>query len=168
MTVDEHMDDKALRDFAVDPEHADRRETTEFAQSKRRLDADGHYQCFICGGKDNLQAHHFFGEWMFAPVVDLEQIRALSQIFDVYGYGRLLAHKPVASVDDIRNMMVLCQPHHTGVDHVDGGGGTGIHSLTFPSWIIQRVAKQGLNPIPQQGESFAQAMQRVKDQAGAA
>jgi hypothetical protein len=48
---------------------------------------------------------------------------------------------PLTTVDDVRNMMVLCQKHHTGKEH-------GIHEITFPIWISQKIAKAGMNPVP--------------------
>lgn len=44
--------------------------------------------------------------------------------------------QPVESPDDIRNLLVLCETHHRGVD-------TGVHKLTFPIWLPQRAAQQG-------------------------
>ncbi|UOF90748.1 hypothetical protein LSG31_00250 [Fodinisporobacter ferrooxydans] len=85
------------------------------------------------------------------------------ETFDVYGYGRLLKNQPITSVDDIRNMMVLCQEHHTGVDHENGGSGTGIHELTFPVWLIQKLAKRGVDAVPQSGETLQQATETVRE-----
>jgi len=86
--------------------------------------------------------------------------------FDPYGYSKAMSDQPITSVDDVRNMLVLCQAHHTGVDHKDGGGGTGIHALTFSSWIAQAVCK--ISPVPRKGETFAQAKARVKAQEASA
>lgn len=157
-----HDEKRVLHDFAVDPDHTERSESPEFRATKKRLKEDGHYQCWQCGGTESLQVHHLFCEYMFQAVVDYDKLKAMCEEWDVYGYGKLLRAKPITSPDDIRNMMVLCQAHHTGVDHEDGGGATGIHCLPFPEWIIQKMALAGANPVPQQGETFAQAEARVR------
>lgn len=100
---------------------------------------------------------------MFENVVDFEKLKEFCEEWDIYGYGRLLRKQPITTVDDIRNQMVLCRDHHVSVDHADGGGGTGIHDLTFPSWLIQKLAKDGANPIPQKGETLAQTEEDVKE-----
>lgn len=160
----EHVEHRVLHDFAIDPDHVERSESAEFRSAKERLRQDGHYQCWVasCRSTEHLQVHHLGAEWMFANVVDFERLKAFLEAFDPYGYSKLLRNKPIESVDDIRNMLVLCQPHHTGVDHEDGNGGTGIHSVTFPTWASQCVTVDGGNPVPQQGETFSQAESRIK------
>lgn len=158
-----HIEAKTIRDIVIDPDHAARTESAVFAEAKKRLKADGHYKCWICGSTDNLQVHHFAAEYMFATIADLDKVKEFVEEFDVYGYGRLLKSQPIVSIEEVRCLMVLCQTHHTGVDHEDGNSGTGIHSLTFPSWIIQKLAKNGCNPIPQPGETEAQTEEAVKE-----
>jgi hypothetical protein len=67
----------------------------------------------------------------------------------------------MTSPDDVRNMLVLCQEHHTGVDHENSG--TGIHQITFPVWLIQKLAKTGIDAVPQSGETLEQAEQTLKE-----
>lgn len=161
--TDIHMESRTLHDAVVDPDHHDRTTSAEFHASVARLKEDGHYQCWICGGSDHLQVHHRALEYMFANIGDLEKVKAFCEEWDVYGYGRLLKARPMLSKDDIRNQMVLCQAHHTGVDHENNNTGTGVHSLTFSSWIIQKLCIEGANPVPQKGETWQQAMERVKE-----
>jgi hypothetical protein len=165
MTVEiteEHLENRELHDFVIDPDHDQRTESPEFRKSKKRLKEDGHMICWICDGTKDLQVHHLAGEYMFNNVIDFDLLKEFCEEWDIYGYGKLLKAKPIATVDDIRNMMVLCQPHHTGVNHEDGGGGTGIHALTFSSWVMQKLALKGADPVPQQGETFEQAKARIK------
>ena len=161
MSVPEHLIQRTLRDAVVDPAHAAREESPAFRAAKGRLQADGHWQCWVCGATENLQVHHFVAEWMFKDLVDLDRMKATAEALDPYGYGRLLRNVPISDPEDIRGMMVLCQAHHTGVDHADGGSGTGIHEITFPTWIMQRVAKPGLNPVPQPGETWPDVLKRL-------
>lgn len=160
MTI-EHMEQRLIKDWVVDPDHAARTESSVFRKAKERLKEDGHYKCFICGTDKNIQIHHFVAEYMFENIADLDKAKEIAEIFDVYGYGKLLKNQPLTSIEDVRCLMALCQTHHTGVDHADGNSGTGIHSLTFPSWIIQRVARDGANPVPQPNETVEQAESRI-------
>jgi hypothetical protein len=159
--TDMHMEKRLIHDYAVDPEHHDRDESTEFRDAKRRLKEDGHYKCYICGTTENIQVHHRGVEYMFANLANWDAVKEYLEENDIYGYGRLLRKNPITSKDDVRNQMCLCQEHHTGVDHEDGGGGTGAHSLTNSTWIMQKLAKPGCNPVPQKGETFEDAMARI-------
>jgi hypothetical protein len=157
-----HIESKTIHDFAIDPEHHERTESAEFDATKKRLREDGHYHCYICGTEENIQIHHRALEYMFTNVGDMEKVKAFCEEWDVYGYGKLLKNKPMTSQDDIRNAMALCGAHHTGVDHENNSTGTGIHSLSFSSWIIQKLCLDGANPIPQKGETSDQAIARIK------
>lgn len=157
-----HIESRTIHDVVVDPDHANRTESETFRKAKERLKQDGHYKCWICGTDKDIQIHHFVAEYMFENIADLDKAKEVAETFDIYGYGRLLKHQPLESVEDVRCLMALCQTHHTGVDHADERSGTGIHSLTMPSWLIQRVARDGANPIPQPGETEAQTEAEVK------
>ncbi len=160
--VAEHAQTRTLHEVVITPDHVERTESAEFRASKERLRADGHYACWVCGSTENLQVHHFGIEWSLAGIADWNKVAAFCEEWDPYGYGRLLRNHPIDSADDVRNMLVLCQEHHTGVDHADGGSGTGIHSLTFPAWIVQKLARTGADPIPQVGESVQQTMDAIQ------
>ena len=136
-------------------------ESPEFRKAKERLKADGHFVCWVCGTTEGLQLHHYGAEWSLAAVTKFDALKEYCETFDAYGYGRLLRNQPITTVDDIRNMMWLCQSHHTGVDHADGGSGTGIHEITFPAWVAQKLCDADV--IPQAGETQEQAMENVKE-----
>lgn len=157
----EHVMKRTLHEVVITPDHVRRTESKQFRASKKRLRADGHYHCWVCGSKDNLQVHHFGIEWSLANVADWEKVKAFVEEWDPYGYGRLLRNVPMTSADDVRNMLVLCQEHHTGVDHADGGSGTGIHEMSFPIWLVQKLGRADV--VPQKGETVEQAMQDVKE-----
>lgn len=158
-----HFESRTLKDYVIDPDHYGRTESSEFEQAKKRLREDGHYLCYICGTTENLQVHHRGLEYMFSNIGDMAKVKEFVEEWDVYGYGRLLKNRPIESKDDIRNQMVLCQKHHTGVDHENDGTGTGIHNMTFSSWIIQKLCLEGANPVPQAGETGEQALKRVTE-----
>lgn len=134
-----------LLEVVETPEHIQRKgESAEFHRGVERLKVDGHYRCWICGSLEDLQTHHLISEWSIWNSVDPSKLFDVAAIFDPYGYSRSpeFAGKPVESVDDIRNFMVLCQKHHTGQV-------TGIHSTTFSAWISQKIAKDGVEIVPQ-------------------
>lgn len=156
-----HEQKRTLTEIVITPEHTERTESAEFRHTKERLKTDGHFQCWVCGSTENLQVHHFGAEWSLEGVTDFAKLKEFCEEWDPYGYGRLLRNQPITSADDVRNMLVLCQSHHTGVDHADGNSGTGIHSLSFPVWVIQKLAKDGCDPVPQQGESAEQVLEEL-------
>jgi hypothetical protein len=160
--VKEHEIMRHLTEIIITPEHAERKESEEFRRNKERLKEDGHYKCYICGSTKNLQVHHFGCEWSLEKVCDFDKLKQFCEEFDPYGYGRLLKNKPMDSVDDIRNLLVLCQEHHTGVDHADGGSGAGVHELTMPIWIIQKLAKKDEIPVPQEGQTVQEVEEEIK------
>lgn len=162
-TIAEHTEYRTLKDFLIDPDHAKREgESAEFDRSVKRLKEDGHYKCRVSGSTENLQVHHFGCEWMFENIVDYDKLKTYLEEHDIYGYSRLLKNQPITSVDDIRNLEVLSQPYHTGVDHENNNSGIGVHDLSEPSFNIQIVCLDGADPIPQPGETFAQTLERIK------
>jgi hypothetical protein len=160
--VKQHIIERKLRETVITPDHVKRTESEEFRHSKERLRVDGHYQCWVCGATNDLQVHHFAVEWSLQSLADWDKVKAFVEEWDPYGYGRLLRNQPMTSADDVRNMLVLCQEHHTGVDHEDGGSGTGIHEMTFPVWIIQKLAREGEDPVPQKGETVEAASENIE------
>lgn len=157
-----HKQAKKLYEVIVIPGHVERKESKEFKKSKQRLKDDGHYECWICGSKEDLEVHHYAAAWSLSNVVDFEKLKKFCEEWDPYGYGKLLKNKPIETVDDVRNMLVLCQDHHTGNSDIEKCG-TGIHNITFPTWIIQKVAKDELNPVPQDGETADSVMAELED-----
>lgn len=155
---------RRLREVVITPEHAEREESEEFRRAKERLKADGHWRCWVCGSTENLQAHHYGCEWSLWEACDPAKLKAFLEEWDPYGYGRLLRRKLIESPDDIRNLLVLCQEHHTG-GAVDGAA-NGIHEITFPVWIIQRLAKDGLDPVPQDSEPPGEVLRQLEKRPG--
>lgn len=161
MSVPEHVQTRTLHDDVIDPAHADRTESPAFRAARERIQTDGHWQCWVCGTTDQLELHHFLAEYEFKDIVDLTEMKFVAETLDVYGYGHLLRNNPITDPEDVRCYMTLCRPHHIGVDHSDGGSGTGIHELTFSTFLMQRLAKKGLDPVPQAGETFADVLKRL-------
>ncbi|PWI57891.1 hypothetical protein BM613_06685 [Sulfoacidibacillus thermotolerans] len=153
---------RSLRELVIIPEHAKRTETEEFRKSKERLQEDGHYRCWVCGTTERLQVHHYGIEWSLAHLADWNKVKAFCEEWDPYGYGHLLRNIPLKSPDDIRNLLVLCEPHHIGIDHRDEESGIGIHELTFPIFLIQKLSIKGIDAVPQSEETLQHAEETIK------
>ena len=148
--------------------HEERTESPEFRASVKRLKDDGHYVCWMSGLKDgdkrpdgtivDLQVHHCFMEWCLEEVCDFARLKSMCEEWDIYGYGRLMKNIPITSVDDIRQMLVLDQIFHTG--GASDGVANGIHFIPFPYWIAQKIAKDGMNPIPENTADLKADMQK--------
>jgi hypothetical protein len=170
-----HLIERTLKVLSVDPNQVQREESQAFREAKERLRQDGHYVCYVCGKTEEqakatgyaIESHHFGCEWQYADIVDFEKLKEYLLQHDIYGYSRLLQHQPLISVDDVRNQMALCTPHHRLADKADGGTGTGAHDLDAPTWTIQIVCKDGMNPVPQEGETAEQVLQRIEAALGA-
>ena len=152
--IEAHEIKRTLTDIVIDPSHADRKETSEFKHSKERLKEDGHFKCYICGTTDRIEVHHL-GEWMFAELIDFDKLKQFLEDFDPYGYSKLLKNKPIETVDDVRNCLCLCKSCHTGK-------GTGVHEITMPTWLIQKLAKAGEDPVPRGNESAEEVLKELE------
>ena len=131
-----HEQIETLRVDVEYPEHVQRTESAEFAANKRMLVQKLDTPCFSCGSKADREVHHFVTEWALADSADWDKVFRLVHHFDIYGFAAQLGDKPIASPDDIRNLVVLCQKCHRG-------RGFGIHLVPFPDWIGQVMAKDG-------------------------
>lgn len=116
------------------PDHEKRHESAEFREVKRKLHGA---KCFIDNGfcEGPLQIHHAVIEWAAANAVDWEKVKK------DHGFDH---------VDDMKNMMPLCQKHHQMT-------GFGIHDITYPAWILQKyMTRENL-------ELFEKAVQHLKE-----
>ncbi len=166
-----HLIERTLKVLSVDPNEVQRTESHAFREAKKRLRQDGHYTCYVCGMTEAeakakgyaIESHHFGCEWQYADIVDFQKLKTFLLQHDIYGYSRLLQHQPLTTVDDVRNQMALCTPHHRLADKAVGGAGLGAHDVDAPTWTIQIVCKDGMNPVPQEGETAEQAVQRIEE-----
>ena len=141
-TTNAHELKNSLTEVEEIPTHIERKgESSTFLANVKRLKADGHYKCWICGGTEDIQIHHLIAEWCLSNSIDMTKLMDVACVFDPYGYSKTVTGA-IESVDDIRNLMALCQKHHTGKIE-------GIHETTFSAWISQRIAKDGVEIVPQ-------------------
>lgn len=160
----EHEHQVTFHEDVFIPDHTPRKETSTFVKAKKELKASGEYRCAICGDDATIEAHHFFIEKAFELSVQWQQLKDFmtGKTTDFYSHKlnkfvpipkmhpwHLLKYasqgfdwenfditKPETFVDSKYNMLPLCSHHHRGSDH-------SIHELTFPSFIIQSMLKEG-------------------------
>lgn len=150
----EHIERHTFTEEIVDCGHGPRKATTTFLKARKTIKADGFFYCYICGATKDLEEHHYGCEWSKQNEVDYDKLKKYLLEHDIYGYSHKLIDTPLTTVDDIRNQMMLCVAHHREP-------GTGIHYTTQDVWAMQKLAKDGHNPVPQQGESEQQVLERV-------
>ena len=99
-------------------------------------------------------------EWCLENVCDFDKLKQFCEDFDPYGYGKLLKNIPITTVDDIRNCLVLCNEHHNSGDK--DGVANGIHNITFPTWIPQKLVIKNEETVP---EDTAELNEVLEDNA---
>ena len=132
-----HEESRTIHEFIEYPAHEDRTESSEFRANKRRLVRQLDIGCWICGGKESREVHHIH-EWSLWNALDPDKVLDSLHAFDPYGYTHAGGDKPIESPDDLRNLVVICEKHHRGVN-------TGVHDLTMPIWFPQRAVKAGVS-----------------------
>ena len=137
------------------PAHPPRITTNLFRRTKQKLMAVASIfqwnlfrekgRCWICGQTEAelgspLEAHHLVIERSFIDSpLRWDQLRKDFPKFDWKSFDET---KPEGFVDDmIAQGLLLCKLHHTGE-------GTGIHSLPFPLWVLQRYLPNGVQFSP--------------------
>lgn len=105
---------------------------------------DGHGECWICGAKESLECHHIF-EWSLWNALDPDKALEVLELLDPYGYAEELNGTMFDSPDDIRNLWMLCDDHHDSKYQ-------GIHNISFPLWLAQKVDEPGEEVTPEEDE----------------
>lgn len=136
--VPAHEQDERFTERDLIADHAERSESEEFRHNKALLLAT-HPHCWVnsddCDTGGPIEAHHCV-EWSQAPKVDFVRLKATLLCFDPYGYSLRLAAQPIMSIDDIRNLVLLCASHHRGKDR-------GAHMLTWPTFFAMKARRDG-------------------------
>ena len=147
-----------LKEVLILPEREERTESPLFRKNKVKLKRDGHWKCFICNSIIDLEVHHYGCEYSLRDACDFIKLKEFCESHDTYGYGKVLRNIPITSVDDIRNCMVLCREHHLSSD--SDGVANGFHNITFPTWIIQKLQKDGENVVPENTKELEEEMNK--------
>lgn len=131
-----HDDVRKLIEVIHYEDHDKRTESAEFRKIKHELKAAG-CKCYIGNGycEGNIEIHHSIIEYSASTEVDWQRVQ------QDHGFDH---------VDSKVQMMPICEKHHRGV-------GTGIHSVTYPAWILQKYLS------PEALALFEAAVQHLKD-----
>lgn len=134
------------------PGHEERgHDMPDFEHNRQQLFDDGFGYCWGCrlagiDKRDNLQCHHL-SEWAEWDDVDPVHVLALAKWWDPYGYAAKMGDEPIKNPNDIRLLLMLCQPCHTGApkkpeevvteptEYISGG----IHYAPYVIWIADRM-----------------------------
>jgi hypothetical protein len=141
-----HMESETNVEYVIYPAHKERKESAEFGKSKKQLKKDEHYKCWICGCTEHLEVHHLF-EFSLAEALDFKKIKEVLRVLDFYGYSERMKDLSFTSIDDIRNMLVLCAKHHRSEY-------CSIHEISFPAFLSMRCVKDGMQTVPQSKEDL--------------
>lgn len=130
---------RTLKEIAFYPPHDPRKASIEYRRVHKHLVAELDEPCWICqirhsqGGA--METHHAELEWAAEQAFESDPAMLNQLVADF----RLKLAKP----DELRewldsegNMLVLCATHHRGPR-------TGIHSITYPVWKLQRYQHAG-------------------------
>lgn len=119
---------RTLIEDVMYPPHEPRKASAEYARVHHHLVYELDEACWICGIRHSaggqMETHHAHLEWAAANGVDLALIvKDFPALTDTAALREWL--------DSEGNMLVLCAKHHRGSRH-------GIHSITYPAWLLQR------------------------------
>ena len=119
---------RTLVEDVLYPPHDPRKASSEYRRIHKRLVVTMDEPCWICGIRHSeggaMETHHAHVEWAAVNGIDLDLIiRDFPEIRDTVTLRHWL--------DSEGNMLVLCEQHHRG-------SRTGIHSITYPAWLLQR------------------------------
>jgi hypothetical protein len=129
---------RTLEETVYYPPHDPRAASPAYRTLHRLLVVDRDEPCWICGIRHStggaMETHHQHIEWAAANGVDLTKVMAdFPAVTDEPSLR--------AWLDSEGNMLVLCARHHRGPL-------TGIHSITYPAWLLQRYQGSGWTFIP--------------------
>lgn len=143
METKAHKVSEVLHQDVFYPAHPPRTESEAYKTIHHRLVVEEDRPCEVCGLRNSdlsnpsvnihhvreIETHHMVVEWALANLVDKEKLEFL------------LGHS-VEDVDswvdhDAENLIVLCDRHHRHRE-------VGIHELSYPIWVAQKVVKDAL------------------------
>lgn len=120
---------RTLLEDVLYPAHEPRVASAIYVKTHKHLIFELDTECWICGIKHStggaMESHHNHFEWASINGLDLDLVTK--------DWPDLLADREKLRdwVDSEGNMLILCEKHHRG-------SRTGIHSITYPAWCLQR------------------------------
>lgn len=127
---------RTLHELAWYPDHDPRRASAEYRHTHDHLVIELDSACWICGVRHStggaMETHHSELEWAAERAFEDDAVMLAKLVSDLH--EKITAATPDAVrefLDSEGNMLVLCADHHRGPY-------TGIHSITYPAWKLQR------------------------------
>lgn len=121
------------------PPHDPRQASSEYRLVHHKLVVEMDEPCWICGERNSsgaaMETHHSELEWAAERAFegDAEMLEAITRDHAAIMNDPATLRQWLDSED---NMLVLCAKHHRG-------SRTGIHSITYPAWKLQRYQHAG-------------------------
>lgn len=143
---------RTLHEVAWYPPHDPRTASAEYRRTHEQLVVTLDTPCWICGVRNSelaaiadpqtrtwstLETHHAEIEWASEKAFEDDGAMLAKLVSDLQ--GQIAAQTPAALqafLDSPDNILVLCALHHRGPQ-------TGIHSITYPVWKLQRYQHAG-------------------------
>jgi hypothetical protein len=149
MTVEHHAVTRKLMETTAFPDHDPRKASSEYKKVHYRLVVELDEPCWICGvrnstlsdpdqnvkGSKQMETHHFNVEWAMANGVDPKKVYK-----DFPDMGVPDDEHFRQWLDSEGNMLVLCDVCHRHPYY-------GIHMITYPAWVVQRVLRDGYDLV---------------------
>jgi hypothetical protein len=122
------------------PAHAPRKDSSLYTATRKHLIDELDTPCWVCGSKENRQAHHFIVEMAFSNCIDWSKVQ---KDYPDFPNWHLIDQNNSDTFfnfyDSEYNMRILCQSHHVGTGKTDNK--YGIHYLPYPIFLIEKYVK---------------------------
>lgn len=153
-----HFERRTLHEVVAYPPHAPREEDPHyrvFHHAQHRLIHELGVGCWIggatlaqihaglppghrCAGAKQLEAHHSIAEFSGLPETDWRKVAADFPQAGIHSEEDWLNY-----AESEGGLMILCDVHHRSANR-------GIHSVTYPAWLLDRYAKDEWEFLPDQ------------------
>lgn len=164
-----HETSETVAAVELTPPHPPREDTPEYEQTHKLLVFDKDTPCKVCGvkhstigdsaankaGSKALETHHFPCERSLLFALDWRKVH--NDFPEVYNQ-----HSLEVWIDSPRNMLVLCDVHHRGVE-------TGIHHLLTQDFAVLPYLREGYK-VAATAKDAAQVLaadEQIEQQSGA-
>jgi hypothetical protein len=140
-----HVVSRTLTEAIAYPAHPPRTASPEYTRVHHHLTVVLDEPCWVCAvrrstlgdpavnthGASQMETHHLNLEWALEGAADPAKVLA-----DFPSMGAADDEHLRAWLDSEGNMLVLCDVHHRH-------GLYGVHMVTYPAWVAQRVLRDG-------------------------
>jgi hypothetical protein len=121
------------------PAHPPRKDSPTYARTHKHLIYDLDAPCWVCAIRHSqggaMETHHAHFEWASQNGLDLEKV--------TMDWPEITDRAKLAEwVDSEQNMLCLCAAHHRCSFR-------GIHSISYPAWLLQRYQGEAFTFIDQ-------------------